>query len=283
MAESRLSIGGLGINITGGDSIARAMSLPGMEVFVCPDVKVDIEVRLDVPAMQPHCRLLHQFGIVDNRMQCRFGVDAEGVYYYEFGNLGFLRYDDRQPAVVEIMPLAHLSVLRFALWTAYSIAGLRLGAVLVHSSVAMCDGKAVMCLGESGTGKSTHTRLWINNIGRAWLLNDESPIVRYSDGEVRVYGSPWSGKTDCYIAENYPIAGFLRLEQKKENTIRRLGTVESFTALQPSCPPCMAKEERCMDLLVAFISKVIERVPVYRMGCLPDADAARLSHKTIMG
>ena len=283
MAESRLSIGGLGINITGGDSIARAMSLPGMEVFVCPDVKVDIEVRLDVPAMQPHCRLLHQFGIVDNRMQCRFGVDAEGVYYYEFGNLGFLRYDDRQPAVVEIMPLAHLSVLRFALWTAYSIAGLRLGAVLVHSSVAMCDGKAVMCLGESGTGKSTHTRLWINNIGRAWLLNDDSPIVRYSDGEVRVYGSPWSGKTDCYIAENYPIAGFLRLEQKKENTIRRLGTVESFTALQPSCPPCMAKEERCMDLLVAFISKVIERVPVYRMGCLPDADAARLSHKTIMG
>ncbi len=283
MAESRLSIGGLGINITGGDSVARAMSLPGMEVFVCPDVKVDIEVRLDVPAMQPHCRLLHQFGIVDNRMQCRFGVDAEGVYYYEFGNLGFLRYDDRQPAVVEIMPLAHLSVLRFALWTAYSIAGLRLGAVLVHSSVAMCDGKAVMCLGESGTGKSTHTRLWINNIGRAWLLNDDSPIVRYSDGEVRVYGSPWSGKTDCYIAENYPIAGFLRLEQKKENTIRRLGTVESFTALQPSCPPCMAKEERCMDLLVAFISKVIERVPVYRMGCLPDADAARLSHKTIMG
>ena len=281
MAESRLRIGGLGISLTGGDSVARAMSLPGMEVFVCPDVKVDIEVRLDVPAMQPHCRLLHQFGIVDNRMQCRFGVDAEGVYYYEFGNLGFLRYDDRQPAVVEIMPLAHLSVLRFALWTAYSIAGLRLGAVPVHSSVAMCDGKAVMCLGESGTGKSTHTRLWINNIGRAWLLNDDSPIVRYSDGEVRVYGSPWSGKTDCYIAENYPIAGFLRLEQKKENTIRRLGTVESFTALQPSCPPCMAKEERCMDLLVAFISKVIERV--YRMGCLPDADAARLSHKTIMG
>ena len=283
MAESRLRIGGLGISLTGGDSVARAMSLPGMEVFVCPDVKVDIEVRLDVPAMQPHCRLLHQFGIVDDRMQCRFGVDAEGVYYYEFGNLGFLRYDDRQPAVVEIMPLAHLSVLRFALWTAYSIAGLRLGAVPVHSSVAMCDGKAVMCLGESGTGKSTHTRLWINNIGRAWLLNDDSPIVRYSDGEVRVYGSPWSGKTDCYIAENYPIAGFLRLEQKKENTIRRLGTVESFTALQPSCPPCMAKEERCMDLLVAFISKVIERVPVYRMGCLPNADAARLSHKTIMG
>lgn len=283
MAESRLSIGGLGISLTGGDSLERAMLLPGMEVFACPDAKVDIEVRLDVPAMRPHCRLLHQFGIVDDRMQCRFGVDAEGVYYYEFGNLGFLRYDDRQPAVVEIMPLTHLSVLRFALWTAYSIAGLRLGAVPVHSSVAMCNGKAVMCLGESGTGKSTHTRLWLNNIEGAWLLNDDSPIVRYSDGEVRVYGSPWSGKTDCYIAENYPIAGFLRLEQKKENTIRRLGTVESFTALQPSCPPCMAKEERCMDMLVSFISKVIERVPVYRMGCLPDADAARLSHKTIMG
>lgn len=280
MEECRLSIGGLGIRLLGDGS--KVMSIPGMKVFLSPDVNSDIEVHLDTPMQLPPCRQLHQFDIVDGQKQCRFGVDSEGVYYYDFDSEGFLRYDARHPEKVEISPMANISVLRFALWTAYSIAGLRQGAVPVHSSVVVCEGKAVLCLGESGTGKSTHTRLWLNNIPRARLLNDDSPIVRFDGNEVRVYGSPWSGKTDCYVQKNFPIAGFLRLEQRKENTIRRLGVVESFAALQPSCPPAMAKEERCLDLLVGFISNVIERVPVFRMGCLPDADAARLSHRTIM-
>ena len=283
MDESLLNIGGLGIKLVGGNSVMLAMSLPGMDVFVCPDVACYIEFHLDVPIHRPKCHLLHQFDIVDGLMQCRFGVDAEGVYYYEFGNQGLLRYDERRPNVVELTSMTDFSVLRFALWTAYSIAGLRFGAVSVHSSVVVCEGKAVMCLGESGTGKSTHTRLWLNNIPGTHLLNDDGPVVRFDGQNVRVYGSPWSGKTDCYLQENYPIAGFLRLEQRKENTIRKLGVVESFTALQPSCPPCMAKEERCLDLLVEFISNVLQCVPAFRMGCLPDADAACLSHKTIMG
>ena len=262
--------------------MSSAMALPGMRVFARPDVTGDIEVILDAGVQRSQCHLLHQFDIVDGRMQCRFGVDGEGVYYYEFGNHELLKYDERRPCRVEITPIVDMSVLRFALWTAYSIAGLHFDAVPVHSSVVVCEGKAVMCLGESGTGKSTHTRLWLNNIPNTHLLNDDSPIVRFDGKEVRVYGSPWSGKTDCYLFEDYPIAGFLRLEQRKENRIHRLGVVEGFTALQPSCPPCMAKEDRCMDRLVAFISKVIERVPVYRMGCLPDADAAFLSHKTIL-
>lgn len=296
MESKRLCIGGLGVSLTGSNSVERAMRVPGMEVFVCQEGPVDIEMRLDVPLTQPHCRLLHQFDIVDGRRQCRFGVDAEGVYYYDFEGCGLLRYDSRRPGVVEISPMADVAVLRFALWSAYSIAGLHFGAVPVHSSVVVYtppslrdtspktgeESSAVMCLGESGTGKSTHTRLWLNNIPNTHLLNDDSPIVRFSDGEVRVYGSPWSGKTDCYLQESHPIAGLLRLEQRKENTIRRLGVVESFAALQPSCPPCMAREERCMDSLVAFISNVIERVPVYRMGCLPDADAAWLSYQTLI-
>ena len=282
MTGELLQIGGLGLHLVGADSLKHAMELPGMVCFCDSSATQDIEIFLDSTLAQPSCRLLHSFSIVDGRMQCRFGVDAEGVYYYDFGGMALLRYDVRQPQRVEISPVIDFAVLRFALWTAYSIAGLHLGAVPVHSSVVICEDKAVMCLGESGTGKSTHTRLWINNIPETYLLNDDSPIVRFDGHEVRVYGSPWSGKTDCYRQENHSIAGFLRLEQRKENTIRRLGVVESFAALQPSCPPCLAREERCMDALVTFISNVIEHVPVYRMGCLPDADAARLSHQTII-
>ena len=282
MVEVRVEIAGLGISLAGADTLRCAMALPGMGVFVAPEGDADLLVALDQPLGLPRCRLLHQFDIADGTIQARFGIDAEGTYYYAFGHQGLLRYDLRQPRRVDLSPMPNPSVLRFALWTAVAMAGLPLGAVPVHSSVVVCNGRAVMCLGESGTGKSTHTRLWLENVAGTHLLNDDSPIVRHCDGEVRVYGSPWSGKTHCYLAENYPIAGLLRLEQRPENTIRRLGTVEAFAALQPSCPPALARDERCMDLLVQFISNVLQHVPAYRMGCLPNADAAHLSHDTLM-
>lgn len=280
MAETTLYIGGHGLHLCGGDTVEVAMRIPGMKVFAVNPCPCDMEIRLDGTLTFPNCRWLHEFNIIDGRQICRFGVDAEGTYYYTFDRHGLLRY--REGEGVDINMHGNVEALRFALWTAYAMMGVKLASVPVHSSVVVCDDSAVMCLGESGTGKSTHTRLWLENIDDTHLLNDDSPIVSVIDGEVRVYGSPWSGKTHCYLQENHPIAGLLRLEQRPENSIRRLGTVESFAALQPSCPPSLAKDEHCMDLLVSFISKVIQRVPAYRMGCLPDADAARMSHKTIL-
>lgn len=277
-----LSIGGIPLALEGGDSLRRFMALPWIGVFV-GEAKPEVQVRLDVPLQLPPCRLLHRFDIADGNNVCRFGIDAEGVYWYDFEDDRLMRYDPRQPNVAELTSMADISVLRFAIWTAYSMLGLPRRKVPVHSSAVVCDGRAVMCLGESGTGKSTHTRLWLENIPDTHLLNDDSPILAVEGDEVVVYGSPWSGKTHCYRQERVPVAALLRLEQKPENTIRKLGVIESFAALQPSCPPCMAKEERLMDRLVDYISDVIQRVSVYRMGCLPDADAARLSHKTIIG
>lgn len=281
--ETSLSIGGFGLHLCGSGNLAMAMEIPGMREFEQPSALPDMEVRLDSELSRPSCRLLHQFDIADGQALCRFGINPEGVYYYSFGNEGVLRYDERNPARVDISTMHSPSLLRFALWTAYAMMGIRKGSAPVHSSIVVCNGQAVMCLGESGTGKSTHTRLWLENIHGTHLLNDDSPIVSLRNGEVKVYGSPWSGKTHCYLPESHPIAGFLRLEQKPENSIRRIEKIEAFTALQPSCPPALAKEERCMDLLVQFVSDIIQRVPVYRMGCLPDAAAAQMSHNTIIG
>jgi hypothetical protein len=280
MAEATLHIGGHGLHLYGGDTVEQAMRIPGMSTFSVASCPCEMEVRFGPKITLPDCRWLHEFDIIDGQQRCRFGVDAEGTYYYTFDHHGLLRY--REGEGVDIDMNSNVEALRFALWIAYSMMGVKLGALPVHSSVVVCANRAVMCLGESGTGKSTHTRLWLENIADTHLLNDDSPIVSLIDGEIRVYGSPWSGKSDCYLQENYPIAGLLRLEQRKENSIRKLAIVESFAALQPSCPPSLAKEEHCMDLLVQFISNVIEHVPVYRMGCLPNADAARLSHKTLI-
>ena len=92
---------------------------------------------------------------------------------------------------------------RFALWGGYGLMTLPYQTVAIHSSCIVYKDKAILFLGESGTGKSTHTRLWREHIPEAVLLNDDSPIVRVEEEKIWAYGSPWSGKTPCYKQESY--------------------------------------------------------------------------------
>ena len=138
----------------------------------------------------------------------------------------------------------------------------------------------MLFLGESGTGKSTHTRLWRENIEGAHLLNDDSPIIRSS---AVAYGSPWSGKTPCYRNLHYPIAAIVRLSQAPHNRMRRLSALEALGALLPSCPPSFAYDEELQDAICETLSQLISTVPVYHLECLPNVEAAQLSYSTIFG
>ena len=173
--------------------------------------------------------------------------------------------------------------LRFMLWVAYSLVALPYDAVAVHTSVIMNGGKAYMFLGESGTGKSTHTRLWRQHIEGSELLNDDSPILRIEDGEAVVYGSPWSGKTPCYKPLRLSLGGITRLSQAPHNKMRRLSTLEAMGALLPSCPPNFAYDDNLTDGMCAIISSVIATVPVFHLECLPDEQAAQLSFAKLTG
>ncbi len=175
------------------------------------------------------------------------------------------------------------SFLRFGLWFMLNISSVRRVISAVHSSVIVCNNQAVMFLGESGTGKSTHTRLWRENIEGATLLNDDSPFVGLSDGKVVAYGSPWSGKTPCYKNESYPIRAIVRLSQAPHNSMRRLRGVQAIGALLPSLPPAFAFDSVLEDALMGVLSAVVGSVAVYHLECLPDVDAAKLSYNTIFG
>lgn len=176
-----------------------------------------------------------------------------------------------------------LSLLRFALWVGYGILTAREDTVAVHSSCIVYREKAVLFLGESGTGKSTHTRLWRENIPGCKLLNDDSPVVRCEQGQIRVYGSPWSGKTPCYKAASYPLAGCVRLSQAPRNSIRRLDTLQAYAALHPSFPPEFAYDECLYDGVSALLSTMLRSVPVYHLECLPNREAAELACHTLYG
>lgn len=174
-------------------------------------------------------------------------------------------------------------LVRFALWIAYGLVTLPHRTIAIHTSVIEYKGRTVLFLGESGTGKSTHTRLWRENIAGAVLLNDDSPMLRIIDGKPWMFGSPWSGKTPCYKQENYPLAACVRLSQAPYNKIRRLSIPQAYAALHPSCPPDFAYDDALYDHISETIGEVLAQVPLYHLACLPDADAARLSCETVFG
>ena len=163
----------------------------------------------------------------------------------------------------------------------YAFATARKNTLLMHASVTMKDGKGYVFLGKSGTGKSTHSQLWINNIEGCSLLNDDNPVMRVMDDcEVRIFGSPWSGKTPCYHNIDVPVGAIVNLHQAKKNAIRRLSLVEAYAAMYVSFSGYRFIKEMA-DGLHDTNEKVVSTVPCYALDCLPDAEAAWLCHKTV--
>ena len=210
---------------------------------------------------------------------------SKGYIYSVARNEEILFHIDTATGVVEtnitLNSNIDIAILRFGLWVMFGVVLSANNAIAIHSSAVVADGRCALFLGESGTGKSTHTRLWVENIDSARLLNDDSPIIRIIDGEVRVYGSPWSGKTPCYKNESYPIAGLCRLEQAPYNKIHRLPTILAIGAILPSCPPVFAHDVTLQDMICDTVGRLLRTTRAYRLECLPNEDAARLSHKTI--
>lgn len=152
---------------------------------------------------------------------------------------------------------------------------------LFHSSVVSLQGKAYMFLGKSGTGKSTHSQLWLKHIEGTELVNDDNPVVRIINGEARVYGSPWSGKTPCYRNVDYPIGGIVKLKQAPANIIRRMANIEAYVSLAMSISG-MRWKSKMGDGIHQTENQLTATVPVWHLSCLPDQNAAELCHKTIV-
>lgn len=175
----------------------------------------------------------------------------------------------------------HAGLCRFAMWIGVGLMFAPYNKVAIHGSCIVYRNQAVLFLGESGTGKSTHTRLWQETVEGASLLNDDSPFLSVEDGKVWAYGSPWSGKTPCYKQERYELKGCVRLSQAPYNNIKRLSVLPAYGAIHPSCPPAFANDDVLYDHISNFIGSLLTSVPCYHLECLPDKEASLLSFKTI--
>lgn len=189
---------------------------------------------------------------------------------YTRGRLQILRPEDASFA------LNNSAMLQYAFRTA------SLGTLEVHASVVVNDGKGYLFMAKSGTGKSTHSLMWHRAIPGTRLLNDDNPIVRaLPDGQVVVYGSPWSGKTPCYRNEQYSVGAFVRIVRADHNRLVPLSVFETYALLYSSSSGFKAQKS-LGDALHETISECVTAVPGYNMECLPNEDAARVCYEGLM-
>lgn len=170
-----------------------------------------------------------------------------------------------------------------AMMMMFAFCGASFDTILIHASVIKRKEKGYLFLGKSGTGKSTHSRLWLKYIDGTELLNDDNPAIRIAqDGTPVVYGTPWSGKTPCYKNDSTSIGGFVRLWQAPENKIEKLSSIKAYAALLPTIS-CMKWESSLSDGVNRTMNAIIKAVPIFNLQCLPDEAAARMSFQALIG
>lgn len=167
-----------------------------------------------------------------------------------------------------------------ALMLMYAFASAGMETLLVHASVIKNDGKGYLFLGKSGTGKSTHSSLWLKHIAGSELLNDDNPVVRVDADGATVYGSPWSGKTPCYKNDSAQIGAFVQIKQEPENHIKRNLPLQAFAVLLPSMSS-MKWDKVVYGGVCDGVAKLVERVPLYTLGCRPDKEAAEVCYAEV--
>lgn len=149
----------------------------------------------------------------------------------------------------------------------------------MHAAVVVKGGdeaRGYLFLGHSGTGKSTHARQWLQAFPDAWLLNDDNPILRVmDDGNVYVFGSPWSGKTPCYNNAHARVGSIIKLSQAPFNELQALTLPQAYAYILSSASG-LKTDQQMADHLYNSIKHIITHVKCYHLNCLPNTEAAEV-------
>jgi hypothetical protein len=181
---------------------------------------------------------------------------------------------------VEGVPIRHFSdayLETLALYRKIAVRVLDDDILLFHGSVVAVDGEGYLFTAKSGTGKSTHTRLWREYFGeRAIMVNDDKPLLKVTDSGVIVYGTPWDGKHRLSSNISVPLKAICVLERDQSNHIESISAKEAFPMLlqqsyRPSEPEPMLKT-------LSLVEKLGKKVKLYRLGCTMDLSAAQVAY-----
>ncbi len=154
-------------------------------------------------------------------------------------------------------------------------------AFLLHASAICVDGEAVLFCAQSGTGKTTHSRMWENRFGeRFFYINGDKPILRKQNGVWRVFGTPWAGKEGYGRNTSAPLHAICLLKRGKENEIHPISKSDAFFGLMNQILHPEQEEDamRALDLL----QEAIAQSKNFELYCNLDPDAARVASEAIL-
>ena len=157
---------------------------------------------------------------------------------------------------------------------------LRFDGMMLHASAAVLEGKTYLFSGNSGVGKSTHSRLWQQVFENVDVINDDKPALRLLEGRWYAYGTPWCGKEGIQQNKKAPVAGICFLRQGCENRIRRLEPGEAIPLIFGQTIYRLKKRENTLRLL-SLLDKLVRMIPVYELTNRPEPSAALLSMETM--
>lgn len=150
------------------------------------------------------------------------------------------------------------------------------GTLWLHGSAIALDGFGYLFTARSGTGKSTHTRLWRQVFGeRAVIVNDDKPFVTLTEDGALLHGSPWSGKHGLDTNITVPLRGICLMERGSENRVTAASAEVLLPLLQKQAYEPLTPENAAVSQ--ALLQRLSQNVPLWHMACNKDPEAARIA------
>ena len=155
-------------------------------------------------------------------------------------------------------------------------------AFLMHGAVIGVNGNAYAFTARSGTGKSTHICLWKKLLGeKVIVVNGDKPILRFIDGELYIYGTPWCGKEGWNTNKRSKLKGLCFLERAEKNSINPLEKSASAERIMHQI--LMPQDPLDTIATLDLIDRMINKVDTWLLGCNMDIEAAKIAYEKMSG
>lgn len=186
-----------------------------------------------------------------------------------------LEYEQEHAEENMIFPQDYLEYI--AIYRKFCEKVLEYGVVLCHGSVVEYNGNAYMFTAPSGTGKSTHARLWREHFGEGVvMINDDKPLLKFEEEGVYAYGTPWDGKHCLSTNKCAKLAGICFLHQADKNSIQEIGSEISIELIMNQIYKPM--DSRGALKMLDCVEILLDKVPMYSMGCTISEEAAQMAY-----
>lgn len=150
---------------------------------------------------------------------------------------------------------------------------------ILHASVVERGGVAYAFCAKSGTGKTTHSRLWTTAFPDARIINGDKPLLRFLDGRFWIYGTPWCGKENYQVNTKAPLGGICFIERAPENSIEPLSKRDAVSRLFIQL--LLPKEQSAAEKLLDLAGKLIDCTPAFLLKCNMDVQAAEVAYEAL--